>query len=156
MSLPIGNDLVVSIRYKLSDDNGNVVDTTEGNEPLVYLHGAENIIPGLENALQGKMVGDSLKVTVTPDESYGEIIPELIQSVDRSAFPGIETIEVGMSFEAEDEDGSVERVVVKGVEGNEVTVDANHPLAGITLTFEVEVVDVREGTKEEIAHGHVH
>lgn len=156
MSLLIGNNHAVSIRYKLTDDNGNVVDSTEENEPLVYLHGADNIIPGLEKALQGKAIGDTLEVTIAPDEAYGESVPELIQRVDRSAFPGIESIEVGMSFEAEDEDGSVERVVVKGVEGNEVIVDANHPLAGIPLTFEVEVLEVREGTKEEIAHGHVH
>ena len=156
MSLLIGNDQVVSIRYKLTDDNGTVVDSTEGNEPLVYLHGSDSIIPGLENALEGKAVGDTLEVTVAPNEAYGEFIPELVQSVDRSVFPGIKNIEVGMTFEADNDDGSVEHVVIKEVEGNKIVVDANHPLAGLSLTFEVEVVDVRKATKEEIAHGHVH
>lgn len=156
MSLLIGDNLVVSVHYKLTDDDANVLDSSEGSEPLAYLHGAGNIIPGLENALVGKVAGDSLKVRVEPAEGYGEIVPELIETVDIAAFQGVDSVEPGMAFEAQAPDGSVQRIVVKAVEGNDVTIDANHPLAGVTLNFDIEIVGVREATEEEIAHGHVH
>lgn len=156
MSQPIGNNSVVSIHYELTDDEGTVLDSSKGHEPLAYLHGAGNIIPGLEQALAGKVEKDSLKVRVEPADGYGDIIPDLIQVVPRAAFQGVETVEVGMSFEAEAPNGQVQRVVVKDVEGEEVTIDANHPLAGMTLNFDVDVVSVRDATEEEIAHGHVH
>ncbi|MBL4608324.1 MAG: peptidylprolyl isomerase [Pseudomonadales bacterium] len=156
MSSLIESNSVVSIHYILTDESGNVLDRTEADEPLVYLQGSESIISGLEDALMGKAPGDSLVVNVAPEEAYGEIFPELIEMVDRSAFQGIETIEVGASFESEGDDGSIETVTIKSVEGDEVIVDANHPLAGIPLTFKVDIVSVRKGTKEEIAHGHVH
>lgn len=156
MSQPIGNNSVVSIHYELTDDEGTVMDSSRGHEPLAYLHGAGNIIPGLEQALNGKSVNDSLQVRVEPAEGYGEIIPELIQVVPLAAFQGVDTVEVGMSFEAEAPSGEVQRVVIKDVEGDQVTIDANHPLAGMALNFDVDVVSVREATEEEIAHGHVH
>ena len=156
MSLLIGDNLVVSMHYKLTDNDGNVLDSSEGAEPLTYLHGAGNIIPGLEKELVGKVEGDSHQVEVEPDEGYGEINPELIQTVDIAAFQGVESVEVGMSFEAQAADGSVQHIVIKNVEGEEVTIDANHPLAGVTLNFDVEIVSVREATEEEIDHGHVH
>lgn len=156
MSLSIGNNLVVSMHYTLTNNDGEVLDSSEGSEPLAYLHGAENIIPGLEKALAGKVEGDTLQVKVEPAEGYGEVMPELIQPVDIAAFHGVESIEVGMAFEAEGQDGSMETIVVKKVEGDEITIDANHPLAGVVLNFDVEIVDVREASEEEIAHKHVH
>lgn len=156
MSLSISNNSVVAIHYKLQDDQGNVIDSSEGAEPLTYLQGAGNIIPGLEKALAGKSEGDSVNVRVEPEEAYGEVIPELVQTVDRSAFEGVDTIAEGMAFEAQTPSGSVQRIVVKEVQGDAVVVDGNHPLAGVPLTFDVDVVSVREATEEEIAHGHVH
>ena len=156
MSLLIGDNLVVSMHYTLTDNEGNVLDSSEGAEPLTYLHGAGNIIPGLEKALVGKVEGDTQQVTVQPAEGYGEVMSELMQTVDKAAFQGVESVEVGMSFEAQTSDGSVQHIVVSKVDGDQVTVDANHPLAGVVLNFDVEIVSVREATEEEIAHGHVH
>ncbi len=156
MSLLIGNKLVVNMHYKLTDDKGNVLDSSEGADPLAYLHGAGNIIPGLEKALVGKVQGDSLKVKVEPADAYGEIVPELIQTVEKSAFQGVDKVDVGMAFEAQAPDGSMQRIVVTKVEGDKVTINANHPLAGMVLTFDVEIIGVREATEEEVTHGHAH
>lgn len=156
MSLSIDDNLVVSIQYTLSDDDANVIDSSEESEPMSYLHGAGNIIPGLEKALAGKSEGDKIQVSIEPDEAYGEIDPDLIQTVDISAFEGVESVEVGMQFQSQDEAGFEQHIIVKQVEGNEVTVDANHPLAGAVLHFDVEVVGVREAVEEEIAHRHAH
>ena len=152
----IGDKLVVSMHYKLTDTDGNVLDSSEGSDPLNYLHGAGNIIPGLEKAMVGKVQGDNLQVKVEPAEAYGELDPQLVQIVDRAAFQGVENVDVGMSFEARGDDGQVQRIVVREVDGDKVTVDANHPLAGQQLHFDVQVVAVRDATEEEIAHGHVH
>jgi len=156
MSLLIDNNLVVSMHYKLTDDDGNVLDSSEGASPLTYLHGAGNIIPGLEKALNGKSEGEKLKVTVQPADGYGEANQELIQVVPKSAFQGVDKIEVGMAFEARQQDGSAQRIVVQKVEGDEVTIDANHDLAGKVLHFDVNIVSIRKATPEEIDHGHVH
>jgi len=156
MTLLIGNNLVVSMHYKLTNDDGNVLDNSEGSEPLAYLHGVGNIIPGLENALTGKVKGDTLQVKVKPADGYGEIMPELIQIVDKATFQGVDSIEVGMAFEAQAPDGSMQHIVVKEVKGDDVTINANHPLAGMALNFDVEIVGVRKATEKEVAHGHVH
>ena len=156
MSLPIGDATVVSIHYTLRDPEGTVIDSSEGAEPLKYLHGAGNIIPGLESALVGKVQGDSLDVVVDPAQGYGEYHAELVQVVPLAAFQGVENVEAGMAFTAQGDDGSQRRVVVRQVEGEEVTVDANHELAGVDLHFAVEIVDVRAATDEETAHGHAH
>tara|TARA_R110002110_G_scaffold415561_1_gene650772 strand:- start:74240 stop:74710 length:471 start_codon:yes stop_codon:yes gene_type:complete len=156
MSLLIGDNLVVSMHYTLSDDSGTVLDSSEGAEPLSYLHGAGNIIPGLEQALVGKAEGDELEVKVEPAQGYGEVRPELMQVVERAAFQGVESIEPGMAFEAQGPDGAAQRIVVKDVDGDNITVDANHPLAGVELNFDVKITQVREATEEEVAHGHVH
>jgi FKBP-type peptidyl-prolyl cis-trans isomerase SlyD len=156
MALLVGDHAVVSMHYKLTDDDGNVLDDSKGSDPLTYLHGAGNIIPGLETALAGKSQGDSLQVRVKAADAYGEIDPQLIQNIDKSAFEGVETIEVGMAFEAQAPDGSQQRIQVKAVEENTVTIDANHPLAGMALNFDVEIVAIRAATEEEISHGHVH
>lgn len=156
MSLMIGDNSVVSIHYKLTDNDGNVIDTSEGMEPLTYLHGVGNLIPGLEKELVGKVENDALSVKVQPADGYGESMQELVESVPKTAFQGVDNIEVGMSFETKNPNGDMQRIAVKKVEGDMVTVDANHPLAGVELNFDVTIISVREATEEEVAHGHVH
>lgn len=151
----IAENLVVSIHYTLKDSQGNTLDSSAGQEPLPFLCGANNIVVGLENALIGKSVGDKLDVEVKPEEGYGEIREDLVQKVDRANFQGIDNIEVGMQFMAEAPWGQ-QPVTVIQVEDDGVTLDGNHPLAGQTLNFSVEVTEVREATDDEIAHGHVH
>ena len=153
--MQIAEKSVVSIHYTLTNAEGTVLDSSNGQEPLAYLHGASNIIPGLENALVGKTVGDSLQVTVEPEEGYGPVRDELVQDVERSAFAGIDNIETGMQFMAQTPWGEQPVTVVK-VEGDSITLDGNHPLAGQTLTFDVEVVEIREATDEEVEHNHAH
>ena len=151
----ISNNCVASFHYTLTDSTGKVLDSSEGQEPLSYLHGAGNIIPGLEKALVGKAVGDKLNVSVAAAEAYGERDDAMVHQLDSSMFSGIDQIEVGMEFHAETEHG-LQVVTVTGVEGDQVTIDGNHPLAGVDLNFDVEVTDVREATEDEIAHGHAH
>jgi len=146
---------VVSIHYTLTNTRGEVLDSSRGGEPLVYLHGSGNIIPGLEKALAGKQVGDKLQVSVAPGEGYGERDEALVQQVPKRAFQGVPKIEPGMSFHAQSSQGPMQ-VTVTAVLGDMVTVDGNHPLAGETLNFDVEVTEVRKATLEEISHGHVH
>lgn len=147
---------VVSIHYKLTDTDDNIIDTSEGQEPFVYLHGANNVIPGLERALEGKSAGDNLKVTISPDDAYGEKNPDLIQKVPKKIFESVEDLQTGMTFETQDAEGRVQRIMVEEIEGETVTINANHPLAGLTLNYDVTVESVREATKEEIDHGHAH
>ena len=128
MSLTIADGMVVSTHYTLTDDDANVLDSTNESEPMVYLHGAENIIPGLEDALAGKTVGDKFKVSIDAEDGYGEVLTELIEIVDISAFEGVDSVEPGMRFESESEDGGLDIIVVKDVEGNRVTIDSNHPV----------------------------
>ena len=154
--LQIAGECVVSIHYKLTNDAWETLDSSEGAEPLVYLHGASNIIPGLENELTGKDVGASLNVTIQPEDGYGVINEELIQTVSRDAFQGVDEIEPGMRFEAAGEDGETQLIVVTEVTEKEVTVDGNHSLAGETLHFDVTVEEVRAATQEELQHGHAH
>lgn len=156
MSLLIGDNAVVSIHYKLSDADGNELENSAEAEPLKYLHGAGNLIPGLENALTGKTAGDELSVAIPPEEAYGEVAPQLVQEVERSMFQGVDQVEPGMVFQAKAPDGNVQRITVREVNGDKVTIDANHPMAGVELHFEVQVVEVRPATDEEIEHGHVH
>ena len=155
MSLMIGDKSVVTIHYTLTDDAGEVLDNSRDSDPMVYLHGASNIIPGLEKQLTGKTAGATLKVTVSPEEGYGEHSPEAIQKVPRSAFEGVEDIQPGMQFQTEGPQG-MQIIVVAEVSEEEVTVDANHPLAGKTLHFDVSIEAVRDATPEELDHGHAH
>ena len=153
--MQIAENLVALIHYTLKNEEGQVLDPSEGQEPLPFLCGANNIVAGLEKALLGKTVGDKLDVTVQPEEGYGEIRAELIQKVDRENFQGIDDIQVGMQFMAEAPWGQ-QPVTVVALEEDGVMLDGNHPLAGQVLIFSVEVTDVREATENEIAHGHVH
>lgn len=150
----IQNDQVVSFHYTLTDATGEVIDKSEG-QPLVYLHGAGNIIPGLENALTGKKVGDKLVVNVPAAEGYGEYSVELVQEVPRNMFQGVDQIQPGMQFQAQTDEG-IQVVTVKDVTDTAVIVDGNHPLAGQDLNFDVEIVEIRPASQEELDHGHVH
>lgn len=147
---------VVTIHYTLTLDDGQKVDSSRGGDPLAYLHGAENIVPGLEKQLDGKTVGDEFEAVVKPDEAYGERIPDAVQQVQRSAFPADATLEVGMQFQAEDEAGNRVMGTITSMDGEAVTVDFNHPLAGRTLNFAVEVTAIRDASDEEQQHGHPH
>lgn len=153
--MTIAQDKVVGIDYTLKNSKGEVLDSSQGEAPLVYLHGAENIVQGLERALQGKKVGDSLSVVVTPEEGYGVRNDDLVGVVPREMFESDIDIEVGMTFQAETDQG-VQMVSIVGLTDEEVTVDGNHPLAGEDLHFEVTVCDIRDASAEELEHGHVH
>lgn len=153
--MSIKNNSVVRFHYTLSDKDGNAVDSSAGGEPLPYLHGANNIVPGLEKELEGKDVGDKMDVQVSAAEGYGEYNPNLKQTAPRELFEGVDAIEVGSQFEAQTDQGPIS-VVVTEVNDDEVVVDGNHPLAGQDLFFSVEIVEVRDATQEEIAHQHVH
>lgn len=153
--MKIQNQSVVSIHYTLTNNEGEVLDSSEGRGPLNYLAGAGNIIPGLDNELMGCAVGDKKKVVVQPKDGYGEVDPELVQKLPKESFSGIERIEVGMEFSAQAPTGETQYVVVTKVEDDGITIDSNHALAGTVLNFDVLVESVREATEEEKANGHV-
>jgi len=154
--MTIAQHKVVTIHYKVVDaDSEELIDSSENDEPMTYLHGERNIIPGLEQALEGKVVGDELEVTIAAADAYGERSEDRIQQVPKEAFQEIETITPGMTVTAETEQGQISLVVTE-VDEATVTVDANHPLAGKSLKFNVSIEAVRDASEEEIAHGHVH
>jgi|UPI000373E9AB FKBP-type peptidyl-prolyl cis-trans isomerase SlyD len=146
---------VAEIHYTLTNDKGETMDSSRDGEPLPYIHGTESLVPGLEKELEGKTIGDALTVSLSPEDAYGPRIDELQQQVERALFQFDGDIEVGMRFEAQAEHG-VELVTVVAVDDTHITIDANHPLAGETLNFDVEVMTIRDATEEELAHGHVH
>lgn len=154
--MQIAANKAVSIDYTLTNDAGEVIDSSAGGAPLVYLHGAGNIIVGLEKALVGKQAGDEVKVSVEPEEAYGEYSAELVATLNRSMFEGVDELEVGMQFHASGPDGGMQIVTIRELEGDDVIVDGNHPLAGQRLHFAVKVVNVRDASQEEVAHGHIH
>lgn len=153
--MQIAKDTAVWLQYKLRNDAGEVLDESEESDPLIYIHGQGDIVPGLEKALVGKSAGAKFNVSVPADEGYGERSEEKVQNVPRSAFDDDADIEPGMQFQAQGPDG-VSIVTIVQVVGDAVTIDANHPLAGEQLHFEIEVVKVRAATAEELEHGHVH
>jgi FKBP-type peptidyl-prolyl cis-trans isomerase SlyD len=152
----IADDKVVSLHYTLRDDDGDVIDSSSDGEPLEYLHGAGNIVPGLERQLAGKRIGDRLTAVVKPEDGYG--LPEGPgpQAVPRGSFPDDVELEEGLQFFAHGPDGEEFPLWVVGVEKDTVVVDSNHPLAGVTLHFEVEVIGLRDATADEKEHGHPH
>jgi len=149
------NGMVVTMHYTLTDDAGAVIDSSQGREPLPYLHGHGNIVPGLEKALEGAAVGFKSRITVSAAEGYGERNPEAVFDAPRDQFPDDMEIAPGMQVYAEGPEGPVTFTVIEFTD-NGVKLDANHPLAGMNLNFEIEIMDVREATEEELAHGHVH
>ncbi|MEK1906547.1 MAG: peptidylprolyl isomerase [Pseudomonas sp.] len=152
----IAANKAVSIDYTLTNDAGEVIDSSAGGAPLAYLHGAGNIIVGLEKALEGKQAGDELTAVIEPADAYGEYSAELVATLNRSMFEGVDELEVGMQFHASGPDGGMQIVTIRDLDGDDVIVDGNHPLAGQRLTFQVKVVSVREALAEELAHGHIH
>jgi FKBP-type peptidyl-prolyl cis-trans isomerase SlyD len=153
--MSISQDQVVSIHYTLRDDAGYIIDRSAEGEPLAYLHGHGQLIPGLERELTGRNPGDRLQVKIAPADAYGEYDRELVQRVPRRALKGIGDVRVGMRLQAQMSEGP-RAVTVTQLSGDMVTLDGNHPLAGKNLHFEVEVAEVRPATEEELAHGHVH
>jgi FKBP-type peptidyl-prolyl cis-trans isomerase SlyD len=149
--MQIAKDTVASIHYTLTDNSGKVLDSSSGREPLTYIHGAGNLIMGMEEGLEGKAKGDKLKLKIAPAKGYGEKDDALVQQVPRSAFGG-QKVDKGMQFQTNN--GQVVTVTNVGLES--ITVDANHPLAGVELNFDVEVISVRAASADEISHGHVH
>ncbi|MBK1726239.1 FKBP-type peptidyl-prolyl cis-trans isomerase [Halorhodospira neutriphila] len=153
--MQVANQKVVTLDYTLTESQGRVIDQSQGGQ-FAYLHGNENIIPGLERALDGKEAGEQVNVTLEPGDAYGDRDERLIQNVPKDMFPEEAEVAVGNQFQAQGPDGSPILLTVTDVQESEVEVDANHPLAGETLNFDVKVVDVRDATDEELAHGHVH
>ncbi len=153
--MQISQQKVVTISYTLKDDDGQVLDTSEGREPLVYLHGANNIIPGLESALDGKGAGDTLSVRIAPEQAYGLRDDNMQQDVPREMFGDMD-VKVGAQYHAAGPDGQPVVVTVIATDDESVTVDGNHPLAGQHLNFDVTVLEVRDASEEEVSHGHAH
>ncbi|MGD0492546.1 MAG: peptidylprolyl isomerase [Steroidobacteraceae bacterium] len=153
--MQIAADAVVLIHYTLKDDDGKVLDSSDGGEPLAYIQGHGNLVPGLEKALEGKKDGDAVAVTLTPDEGYGKRDEALVQRVPKRSLQGSGEIRKGMQFRAQTDEG-LRVFTVTAVVGDMVALDGNHPLADQTLHFDVEIVSVRAATAEELEHGHVH
>jgi FKBP-type peptidyl-prolyl cis-trans isomerase SlyD len=150
-TMHISQNKVASIHYTLTDNDGKVLDSSAGREPLNYIHGAGNLIPGMEEGMEGKIKGDKFNLKVSPEKGYGVKSDKLMQQVPRSAF-GAQPIEIGMQFQTNN--GQVVTITKIGLDS--ITIDGNHPLAGVELNFAVEVLEVRNATPDEISHGHVH
>jgi FKBP-type peptidyl-prolyl cis-trans isomerase SlyD len=155
-SMKISDNSVVSIHYKLTNDEGVLIDTSEGSDPLVYMHGTDSLIPGLERELTGKAAGEQFQVRILPEDGYGLVDEELIDTIDRSVLDGIDDIQVGMQLESKDPEGDIRYVIVQALTESTVTLNANAPLAGHVLNFDVSIDGVREALPEEIDHGHPH
>lgn len=155
--MQIAQHTVVTMTYTLTNDQGEVLDQADAAQPFAYLHGANGIIAGLEKHLTGKQANDSMKVTIPPAEAYGEYDERMTQKVPRNMFQGIpeEQIFAGAEFHAQTAAGN-QVIRISAVDADSVTIDANHPLAGVALTFDLTILDVRTATAEEIDHGHVH
>jgi len=154
--MKVGKDKVVLMHYTLKNDAGDVIDSSDGADPLPFLQGHGNIIPGLESALEGSKVGDKLDVSIKPEEGYGVRMKDAIQEIPSSALKGVDDVKVGMQLQSQDQDGNAFLVNVTKIEDDKITVDANHPLAGQTLHFSVSIDSIRKAEAEELSHGHVH
>lgn len=154
--MKIADKSVVEMHYTLTNDQGEILDSSEGRDPLTFIQGTSSIVPGLEKALEGKATGENLQVTVTPEEGYGVRDESLTQTVALSNFGDqADQVKVGISFQMPTDQG-VAIATVTSVENGDVNVDLNHPLADVTLNFNVEVISIREATEEELEHGHIH
>jgi len=156
MSEIVSSGKVVGMSYSLRNDAGVILDQASHDEPFLYIQGASQIVPGLETGLEGLKIGDKKDVTVSPEEGYGPIHAGLKMTVKRDQFPGDAEIQAGMQFQAQSPEGHGMVFTIVGVSGDEVTIDGNHPLAGQSLHFSVEILSIREATEEEQDHGHVH
>ena len=154
--MTVKKDAVVEMHYTLKNDSGSVIDSSEGKDPMPFIQGHGNIIPGLESALEGMKIGESCDISVKPEDAYGVHHSEAIQEIPMGALKGIDNLEVGMELQSQDEKGNPFIVHIKEINKDTVTVDGNHPLAGETLHFSVSIENVREASKEELEHGHVH
>ena len=154
--MPIEQHTVVTMHYHLTNPEGQVLDSSRDDEPLTYLHGGGNILAGLERELTGLDVGATKTVNLSAADGYGEYDASMVQSVPRQDLAGLPNLEVGMQLQANRSDGQTMIVEIKEIREDTVVVDGNHPLAGVPLTFEIEIVSIREATAEELQHGHVH
>lgn len=154
--MKIANQCVVAIHYTLTDEQGQELDSSRDQEPLTYLHGMQGLIPGLERELEGRQAGEQFEATVKPEDAYGDVNPELVQDVPLDALEGIDNLHVGMALQAKAPDGTVQNLRVDSIGDETATLNANHPLAGAVLHFDVKVEEVREATAEELEHGHAH
>ena len=155
-NMKVGKDKVVLMHYTLKNDAGDVIDSSDGADPLPFLQGHGNIIPGLETALEGSKVGDKLDVSIEPEEGYGLRMQDAIQEIPSSALQGVDEVKVGMQLQSQDKDGNAFLVTVTKIEDDKITADGNHPLAGQTLHFSISIESVRKAEAEELSHGHVH
>jgi len=153
--MQIGDQKVVTLHYTLTDNDGKVIDKSEDGS-FAYLHGASNIIPGLEDALTGKSAGEEMSVSVSPEQAYGVRDESMLQQVPKNMFEDTSQIAVGTQFHAQGPNGEMLVVTVMDVQEEHVVVDGNHPLAGVELNFDVKIIDVRDASEEEVEHGHVH
>ncbi|WDE06360.1 peptidylprolyl isomerase [Thalassomonas viridans] len=153
--MKISNNKVVVMHYAVSDSEGTLIDSSYDHQPLAVIHGTGYLIPGLEAALEDHQAGDKFEVAVSADQAYGERNDNFVQNVPKAMFEGIEDLDVGTQLRATTDDGE-QTVIVIDISDDEITVDGNHPLAGIDLNFDVEILEVRDATEEELSHGHVH
>ena len=151
----IEKDSVVTMHYALKNDKGEDLGSSQGHEPMAYIHGHDNLVPGLEKELTSKKTGDKISAVVSPEEGYGVRKEDGIKKIDKDRFEGDEEISVGMQIQI-DMEGELSVATVTDIGKKEITLDLNHPLAGVTLHFEIEIIDVRDATEEELSHGHVH
>lgn len=153
--MQLTKDKVATLNYTLKDKENNTIDESNDGS-FSYLHGARNLIPGLENALEGKQTGDKINVVIEPEDAYGERSLEKIERVPKDMFPPNEEIKEGMQFQGQSATGEPILITITAVEADEVVIDGNHPMAGMQLHFEVELLEVRDASEEELEHGHVH
>lgn len=154
--MALRQDQVVTINFTLMDDKGTVVDTTEGSQPFSFISGRDQILPKLEEEIGGMLIGSNKKIVPSAEEGYGEFKEDAIRNVKREDFPEGTEIKERMSFMANSPDGHQMPFIVSQIDGNDITIDFNHPLAGMQLNFDVELLDVRNATATELKHGHVH
>lgn len=154
--MSLAQNKVVTFNYTLKDDDGNILDTTSGSSPFAFLSGNGQILPKLEEAMNGMLLGTKKNVQIAAADAYGEYNNEAVQQVDRSNFPKDTELQTGMQFVANSPEGQQMPFVISEVKDENVTIDFNHPLAGKNLEFDVELLDIRDATAEELAHGHVH
>jgi FKBP-type peptidyl-prolyl cis-trans isomerase SlyD len=154
--MPIAQNKIVTFNYTLKDDTGNVLDSTEGSTPFSFLSGNGQILPKLENAMDGMLVGSKKNVKISAPDAYGTYNENAVQQVDRNNFPENADLQPGMQFVANSPEGNQMPFIISEVKDNNIKIDFNHPLAGKDLEFDVELIDIRDATAEEIAHGHAH